>query len=65
LYWFRTGLAAVAPADRTVTPPEPEIVTAPADLFKTVIQVPTGNATLAFVGIVMVEAEAFERVTRT
>jgi hypothetical protein len=65
LYWFRTGLAAVAPADKTVTPPEPEIVTAPAPLFRTVITVPTGKAMLAFVGIVMVEADAFDRVTST
>ena len=55
----------MAPAERTVTPPAPEIVTAPAPLFNTVITVPTGNATEALVGIIRVEAEALERVIST
>jgi len=43
----------------------PEIETKPTPLFSTVITVPTGKATVALVGIVIVEAPALERVTRT
>ena len=65
LYCAKIGDAATVPADRTVTPPAPEMVTTPAPLLRTVMTVPTGKATDAFVGIVRVEADALDRVTRT
>jgi hypothetical protein len=60
LYCARVGDAAVAPALRTVVVPEvtAEIVQVPAPIFMTVITVPTGCATLAFVGILIALAEA-------
>ena len=53
LYCARVGDAAVAPADKTVVVPDvtAEIVQVPAPLLRTVITVPTGKATDAFVGI--------------
>ena len=53
LYCPKVGEAAVVPADKTVVVPEVValMVHVPAPLFNTVIAVPTGNATEAFVGI--------------
>ena len=53
LYCETVGEAATAPALRTVVVPDVTalIVQVPAPLFNTVMQVPTGNATEALVGI--------------
>ena len=42
----------------TVTPPAPAIVTWPAPVCKISMEVPTGYATVAFVGIVKVTPDA-------
>lgn len=67
LYWASVGLALTAPALVTVVVPEvtAEIVTVPAPLFNTVIAVPTGKATEAFVGILKATAVALFIGTRT
>jgi hypothetical protein len=67
LYCARVGDAAVAPADKTVVVPDvtAEIVQVPAPIFMTVITVPTGCATEAFVGILKALADALLIVTRT
>ena len=54
------GEAATAPAELIVVVPEvtAEIVTAPTPLLRTVIAVPTGNATEASVGILKATAVA-------
>jgi hypothetical protein len=60
LYCARVGDAAVAPADKTVVVPDVTalIVQVPAPLFNTVMTVPTGKATEAFVGILNAMAVA-------
>jgi hypothetical protein len=60
LYCARVGAAAVAPAERIVVVPlvTAEIVQTPAPMFRTVITVPIGCATLALVGILIAFAEA-------
>jgi hypothetical protein len=67
LYCANVGAAAVAPAERTVVVPEVTalIVQTPAPLLRTVMTVPTGWATEAFVGILRVFADALDIVTRT
>jgi hypothetical protein len=67
LYCARVGDAAVAPADKTVVVPEVValIVQVPAPIFNTVMQVPIGNATDAFVGILKAFADALDIVTNT
>ena len=67
LYWARVGAAAVAPADKTVVVPlvTAEIVQVPAPILSTVITVPIGCATEAFVGILIAFAEALDWVIRT
>jgi len=54
------GAAGTVPAERTVVVPEvtAEIVHVPSPLLRTVIAVPTGNATDALVGILKAIAVA-------
>jgi hypothetical protein len=67
LYCPRVGEAAVAPADNTVVVPgvTAEIVHSPAPMLRTVITVPIGCATDAFVGILKALADALFIVTST
>ena len=60
LYCAKVGLAATVPADKTVVVPDVTalMVQVPAPLFKMVMAVPTGKATLAFVGILKATAVA-------
>jgi hypothetical protein len=66
-HWLKVGLALTAPALVTVVVPEvtAEIVQVPAPLLRTVIAVPTGNATEALVGILKATAVALFIGTRT
>ena len=64
-YWARVGDAATAPALRTVVVPgvTADNVQTPTPMFMTVMTVPMGWATLAFVGSLKVLAEALDIVT--
>jgi hypothetical protein len=67
LYWASVGAAAVAPAESTVVVPlvTAEIVQVPAPILRTLITVPIGCATLAFVGVGMACAEELLWVIKT
>jgi hypothetical protein len=67
LYCARVGLAAVAPADKTVVVAgvTAEIVQVPAPMLRTVIAVPTGKATEALVGSLKAMAVALFIISRT
>jgi hypothetical protein len=67
LYCPRVGAAAVAPADKTVVVPDVTalIVQVPAPIFRTVMAVPIGKATLALVGILKAMAVALFIISRT
>jgi hypothetical protein len=67
LYCPRVGLAAVAPADKTVVVAgvTAEIVQVPAPLLRTVIAVPIGKATEALVGSLKAMAVALFIISRT
>jgi len=67
LYCEIVGAAATAPAERIVVVPEVTalIVQVPEPMFRTVIAVPIGKATEAFVGILKAIAVALFIISRT